>query len=218
MPEDSSIMTYRGHRVKKTLIRAKFSPMETTGQRYIYTGCGTGRLIGEFMRSDNCGSALSLTQIRFISISVYDVLTGKIVNSNRAHKDIVRDVAWHPKRNEILTSSWDCRVCLHSYQLSKRSQLKRCLSQTDCSHDNKSNSSGDNQGPPPRRSRRLANRRLAQETNWFMRHTQNIKLLLALVVCKRKGIVDGVAWFFFCKRNNNKKEIKIPRSLTVFFL
>lgn len=24
------------------------------------------------------------------------------------HKDIVRDVAWHPKRNEILTSSVSC--------------------------------------------------------------------------------------------------------------
>lgn len=47
LPEDTSIMTYRGHRVKKTLIRAKFSPQETTGQRYIYTGCGTGRLIGK---------------------------------------------------------------------------------------------------------------------------------------------------------------------------
>lgn len=45
LSDDSSIMTYRGHRVKKTLIRAKFSPQETTGQRYIYTGCGTGRLI-----------------------------------------------------------------------------------------------------------------------------------------------------------------------------
>lgn len=45
LPDDSSIMTYRGHRVKKTLIRAKFSPLETTGQRYIYTGCATGRLI-----------------------------------------------------------------------------------------------------------------------------------------------------------------------------
>lgn len=47
LADDTSIMTYRGHRVKKTLIRAKFSPMETTGQRYIYTGCGTGRLIGK---------------------------------------------------------------------------------------------------------------------------------------------------------------------------
>lgn len=40
-------MTYRGHRVKKTLIRAKFSPQETTGQRFIATGCGTGRLISK---------------------------------------------------------------------------------------------------------------------------------------------------------------------------
>lgn len=45
LPNDVSIMTYRGHRVCKTLIRAKFSPQETTGQRFIYTGCGSGRLI-----------------------------------------------------------------------------------------------------------------------------------------------------------------------------
>lgn len=44
---DTSIMTYRGHCVNKSLIRAKFSPLETTGQRYIYTGCGTGRLVSE---------------------------------------------------------------------------------------------------------------------------------------------------------------------------
>lgn len=47
MADDASIMTYRGHRVCKTLIRAKFSPQETTGQRYIYTGCGSGRLISK---------------------------------------------------------------------------------------------------------------------------------------------------------------------------
>lgn len=44
---DSSIMTYRGHRVSKTLLRAKFSPMEQTGQRFIYTGCATGRIISK---------------------------------------------------------------------------------------------------------------------------------------------------------------------------
>lgn len=46
-------MTYRGHRVKKTLIRAKFSPQETTGQRYIYTGCGTGRLISKLFNASS---------------------------------------------------------------------------------------------------------------------------------------------------------------------
>lgn len=49
MKDDTSVMTYRGHRVKKSLIRAKFSPAETTGQRYIYTGCGTGRLICKYL-------------------------------------------------------------------------------------------------------------------------------------------------------------------------
>lgn len=52
LPDDASVMTYRGHRVKKTLIRAKFSPQETTGQRYIYTGCGTGRLISKFKKQN----------------------------------------------------------------------------------------------------------------------------------------------------------------------
>lgn len=42
---DTSIMTYRGHVVIKTLVRCRFSPVETTGQRYIYTGCGLGSVI-----------------------------------------------------------------------------------------------------------------------------------------------------------------------------
>lgn len=37
-PHDCSIMTYRGHEVLNTLIRAYFSPAATTGQRYIYSG------------------------------------------------------------------------------------------------------------------------------------------------------------------------------------
>lgn len=78
---DTSVMTYRGHRVMKSLIKAKFSPASTTGQRYIYTGCGTGYLV------------------------MYDVLTGEMVQALRGHNNIVRDVAWHPQRSEILTCS-----------------------------------------------------------------------------------------------------------------
>ena len=44
---DTSIVTFKGHRIQKSLIRAKFSPAITTGQRYIYTGCATGRLISK---------------------------------------------------------------------------------------------------------------------------------------------------------------------------
>ena len=31
-------MTYRGHSVLRTLIRCHFSPRESTGQNYIYSG------------------------------------------------------------------------------------------------------------------------------------------------------------------------------------
>ncbi|KAJ8938518.1 hypothetical protein NQ314_011461 [Rhamnusium bicolor] len=46
---DTSVMTYRGHVVIKTLVRCRFSPLETTGQRYIYTGCGVGRVVSTGM-------------------------------------------------------------------------------------------------------------------------------------------------------------------------
>ena len=42
---DTSLMTYRGHSILHTLVRCRFSPEFTTGQRYIYTGCATGAVI-----------------------------------------------------------------------------------------------------------------------------------------------------------------------------
>ena len=44
-PQDMSVMTYRGHTVLRTLMRAYFSPPHTTGQRYIYTGCFDGSIV-----------------------------------------------------------------------------------------------------------------------------------------------------------------------------
>ena len=37
-------MTYRGHAVLQTLIRCHFSPAETTGGQYIYSGSADGRI------------------------------------------------------------------------------------------------------------------------------------------------------------------------------
>lgn len=68
LSDDASIMTYRGHRVKKTLIRAKFSPQETTGQRYIYTGCGTGRLISTYSGNTTLYSMDFLNSFSFLSL------------------------------------------------------------------------------------------------------------------------------------------------------
>ncbi|XP_055545588.1 DDB1- and CUL4-associated factor 11 [Wyeomyia smithii] len=132
---DTSVMTYRGHRVQKSLIRAKFSPASTTGQRFIYTGCGTGRLI------------------------IYDALTGKIVQAIESHKDAVRDVAWHPYRSEVLTCSWDYHVNLQTYQCADNME-KKTFSKTRRLEDTENES--ENESPPLRRSRRIAALRQAQ--------------------------------------------------------
>jgi WD repeat-containing protein 23 len=39
-PNDASIMTYRGHEVVRTLIRARFSPLVSTGSQFVYAGSG----------------------------------------------------------------------------------------------------------------------------------------------------------------------------------
>uniref|UniRef100_A0A674MIZ7 Ddb1 and cul4 associated factor 11 n=1 Tax=Takifugu rubripes TaxID=31033 RepID=A0A674MIZ7_TAKRU len=83
---DTSVMTYRGHGVLHTLIRCRFSPEFSTGQRFIYSGCSTGKIV------------------------IYDVLTGAVVSKLSGHDACVRDVSWHPYEDTIVSSSWDGAV------------------------------------------------------------------------------------------------------------
>lgn len=85
-PNDVSIMTYRGHRVLQTLIRAFFSPATTTGQRYIYSGSADGAVV------------------------IWDMVSGEIVSKLQHHEDIVRDVSWHPTQPTIVSTSFDGTV------------------------------------------------------------------------------------------------------------
>jgi DDB1- and CUL4-associated factor 11 len=48
-PNDCSVMVYRGHAVLRTLIRCHFSPTETTGSQYIYSGSYDGRIHVRFL-------------------------------------------------------------------------------------------------------------------------------------------------------------------------
>jgi hypothetical protein len=43
-PQDCSVMTYKGHCILQTLIRCHFSPAETTGAQYLYSGSADGRI------------------------------------------------------------------------------------------------------------------------------------------------------------------------------
>jgi WD repeat-containing protein 23 len=96
---DNSLMTYRGHRVFRTLLRAHFSPLESTGSRYIIAGSDDG------------------------SVYIYETLTGDVAavlggpsaaadGGAGEHTALVRDVSWHPFKPEIVTTAWDgtCRL------------------------------------------------------------------------------------------------------------
>ena len=91
--EDCSVVSYMGHRVLETLIRCRFSPAHSTGQRYVYSGSQDG------------------------DIWIYDTLTGAVVKKlSRGHDETVRDVSWHPTQPQLMSSSWDGNVIMWSKQ------------------------------------------------------------------------------------------------------
>ena len=89
---DTSLKTYRGHRVLKTLIRCYFSPEFSTGQRFVYSGSADGRVV------------------------IYDTLTGKLVKSlSTGDRACIRDVNWHPTLPIIAYTSFNCDVGIFMY-------------------------------------------------------------------------------------------------------
>lgn len=85
-PRDGSVSTYRGHSVMNTLCRAYWSPQFTTGQRYIYAGCASGK------------------------ISVYDLISCKRIRVLSQHADAVRDCSWHPFLPLLVSVGFDGHV------------------------------------------------------------------------------------------------------------
>lgn len=114
---DTSLMTYCGHSVLNTLIRCHFSPLETTAQQYVYTGCATGNIV------------------------IYDVLTGEKVQVLKGHTSCCRDVSWHPHLPIIMSASWDCSI-RRSYVKSQQEDSDLSSSDTDDDEEEKTPSGG----------------------------------------------------------------------------
>ncbi|WFD42351.1 hypothetical protein MPSI1_000993 [Malassezia psittaci] len=128
-PEDCSVMTYRGHSVLRTLIRCYFSPRETTGQQYIYSGSADGR-IHIWSLDGQVAQVIDRNQVHPMHTSdgyscdptaPEDLLPapqqarrnrstsrlGRIRRPTNREQCIVRDVSWHSDEPTLMSTAWD---------------------------------------------------------------------------------------------------------------
>ena len=99
LAEDTSLLTFRGHKVLYTLIRCYFSPQFSTGQRFVYSGSATG------------------------DVHIYDTFTGKTVSvvssadpsdPDEINEEVCRDVAWHPYQPYLACTSFSNKISYFS--------------------------------------------------------------------------------------------------------
>ena len=99
-PHDCSLVTFRGHRVLKTLIRCHFSPPGSTNSRYVYSGSEDGGVYIYNMDATLAGK-VDVNQATHHSRprdpdlyhSTYEPEGGR---SRGEWKTCVRDASWHP--------------------------------------------------------------------------------------------------------------------------
>ncbi|KAF9502238.1 WD40 repeat-like protein [Pleurotus eryngii] len=102
-PKDCSVMTYRGHSVLRTLIRCHFSPSETTGGQYIYSGSADGR-IHIWSLDGTIVQVLDRTSTYPLS---FDPSEPELGRPKGKHSSCVRDVSWHSHEPVLMSAGWD---------------------------------------------------------------------------------------------------------------
>ncbi|OXG54142.1 WD-repeat protein 23 [Cryptococcus neoformans] len=114
-PQDCSVMTYSGHSVLRTLIRCHFSPIESTGQSYIYSGSADGmihvwsldgRVIQVLDRSASEGLYSSQGIYSDPSAAPRSPQSSR-TNLFGSYSHAVRDVAWHGYEPTLMSTCWD---------------------------------------------------------------------------------------------------------------
>ncbi|KAJ5965685.1 hypothetical protein N7481_012399 [Penicillium waksmanii] len=107
---DCSVVTFRGHRVLKTLIRCHFSPPGSTNSRYVYTGSEDGKVYVYNMDATlagtiDVGSATMNSRPREPDVfaSAYE-MSGEML-----WRTCVRDASWHPNAPVLaeIATSWN---------------------------------------------------------------------------------------------------------------
>ncbi|KAL2258341.1 hypothetical protein VTK26DRAFT_8374 [Humicola hyalothermophila] len=107
-PHDNSLVTFRGHRVQRTLIRCHFSPPNSTDSRYVCSGSHDGfvyvwNLDATLAAKIDVRSATKTPLARRPRPDLRHRLYSRSTNEWAA---LVRDVGWHPNAPLLVASAW----------------------------------------------------------------------------------------------------------------
>ena len=100
-PHDNSLVTFRGHRVLRTLIRCHFSPPNSTNSRYVYSGSEDGKIYVYNMDATLAGKVDVYTATKDTRPSDGAVRFHRFHGGNpgshaSSWRTCVRDASWHP--------------------------------------------------------------------------------------------------------------------------
>ncbi|KAK0628659.1 WD40-repeat-containing domain protein [Bombardia bombarda] len=105
-PNDNSLVTFRGHKVQRTLIRCHFSPPGSTNSRYVYSGSADG-----FVHVWNLDATLAAKiNIKSVTEGIQPGVPRDRMHyggPNRDWQTVVRDVGWHPNTPMFVASAWN---------------------------------------------------------------------------------------------------------------
>ncbi|KIN07661.1 hypothetical protein OIDMADRAFT_108451 [Oidiodendron maius Zn] len=105
-PKDNSVVTFRGHRVLRTLIRCHFSPPGSTNSRYVYSGSEDGKVYIWNMDATLAGTVdvYGGTRNSRPPYGGHEMMSGHAMWST-----CVRDASWHPSAPMIvgMSSAWN---------------------------------------------------------------------------------------------------------------
>ncbi|KAK1838671.1 WD repeat protein [Colletotrichum chrysophilum] len=119
-PNDNSLVTFRGHRVMRTLIRCHFSPPSSTNSRYVYSGSQDGKVYIWNLDATLAGTidVRKATKNSRPLERRYRIYHG---DDFPGWNTCVRDVSWHPNAPVLVASAWNGfnmahgTCTLHSY-------------------------------------------------------------------------------------------------------
>ncbi|KAH9898279.1 WD40 repeat-like protein [Cubamyces lactineus] len=102
-PLDCSVSKFIGHEVLRTLIRCHFSPAETTGQQYIYSGSSDGRI--HIWSLD--GRVVEVLDRQYTLPMALDPSGPDPADIKPSPiKPCVRDVSWHSQQPILMSTGW----------------------------------------------------------------------------------------------------------------